>query len=367
MEKCYRILAINPGSTSTKIAIYQNEQCEMEDVIRHSTQELLPFRRPDRDVICQKAMRRELVEKSLEKHNIPMTSLNAVVGRAGRLPPMQGGTYRITDELLKDVPHPLIHPALLGALIAKDIGDVYGIPSYFVDPTVVDELSEISRVTGVPEIRRSVIFHALNHKAVARRYAGEHGLRYQDCRLIIAHMGGGISIAAHLEGKAVDVTNASNGEGPMSPERAGMVPAIPLIEMCFSGKYSEADMRRFFTRGGGLSAYLNSSDFRLCEEQYNAGIEPGKTLFEAMAYQVSKHICSMSAILKGKIDSIILTGGLAYSKRFTEMISEYVRFLAPVTIYPGEDEMLSLAQGALRVLTGEEQEISYVSKGAIKE
>lgn len=367
MEKEYCVLAINPGSTSTKIAVFVNEVCETEVVIRHSKEDLLPYQRPDRDVMGQKEMRRRLVEQALAEKQIPLERLDAVVGRAGRLPPMPGGTYQVTEDLLQDVPHPLVHPALLGALIAKDLGDALGIPSFFVDPTVVDELSDIARITGIPEISRGVIFHALNHKAVARRYAAEHGTRYEDTNLIIAHMGGGISIAAHKNGLAVDVTNASNGEGPMSPERAGMVPGIPLVDLCFSGNYTHQEMRRFFTQRGGLNAYLGHSDFRKCSEGWAEGKQPEKNLFEAMAYQVSKHICSMAAILDGKVDAVILTGGLAYSKDFIKLIEQRVRFLGDVVVYPGEDELLSLAQGALRVLRGEEEARRYVCRGAIEE
>lgn len=367
MKKEYRILAINPGSTSTKIAVYQNETCELEEVIRHSKEDLLPCQREDHDVIGQKAMRRQLVEDALKKHRISLESLDAVVGRAGRLPSMPGGTYRVTEELLKDIPRPLVHPALLGALIAKDLGDAVGIPGFFVDPTVVDEITDAARVTGIPEISRSVIFHALNHKAIARVYAADHGTTYADSDLIIAHMGGGISVAAHHHGRAVDVTNASNGEGPMSPERAGMIPGIPLVDLCFSGKYTKEEMHRFFTQKGGLNAYLGHSDFRKCEAGYLEGREPEKKVYEAMAYQVSKHICSMAAILKGHVDAVILTGGLAYSETFTGLIREQVSFLGEVCVYPGEDELLSLAQGALRVLRGEEEAILYISKGAIAE
>lgn len=367
MSREFRVLAINPGSTSTKIAVYKNETCEIEEVIRHSKEDLLPYQRPDRDVIGQKEMRRRLVEDTLRKHNISLDSLDAVVGRAGRLPAMPGGTYQVTDDLLKDVPHPLVHPALLGALIAKDMGDALLIPGFFVDPTVVDEISDTARVTGIPEISRSVIFHALNHKAIARVYAAEHGTTYTDSDLIIAHMGGGISIAAHHGGRAVDVTNASNGEGPMSPERAGMMPGIPLVDMCFSGKYTKDEMHRFFTQKGGLNAYLGHSDFRKCEAGYLEGKEPEKKVYEAMVYQVSKHICSMAAALNGHVDAVILTGGLAYSETFTGLIKEKVSFLGKVCVYPGEDELLSLTQGALRVLRGEEEAILYTSKGAIEE
>lgn len=367
MEKQYRILAINPGSTSTKIAVFTDETCETEVVIRHSKEDLLPYQRPDRDVMGQKEMRRKLVEQALAEKQIPLESLDAVVGRAGRLPPMPGGTYLVTDDLLADVPHPLVHPALLGALIAKDIGDAMGIPSFFVDPTVVDELSDLARITGIPEISRGVIFHALNHKAVARRYAAAQGKTYAECNLIIAHMGGGISIAAHRDGLAVDVTNPSTGEGPMSPERAGMVPGIPLVDLCFSGKYTRDEMRRFFTQRGGLNAYLGHSDFRKCSEGWAQGHEPEKQLFEAMAYQISKHICSMAAALEGRVDAVILTGGLAYSRDFVELVTERVRFLGDVVVYPGEDELLSLVQGALRVLRGEEDARRYTRRGAIEE
>lgn len=366
MDRKYRILSINPGSTSTKIAVFDNEECVVIETIRHSVEDLAPYQREDRSVIDQKDMRRELVEKVLEEKGISLDSLDAVVGRAGRLPAMKGGTYRVTDDIYKDVPQPLIHAALLGTLIAKDIGDAAGIPSFFVDPTVVDELMDVARITGIPEIRRQVIFHALNQKAVARRYAKSKGTTYKDSRLIIAHMGGGISIAAHVNGLAVDVTTASTGEGPMSPERAGCIPGIPLVDLCFSGKYSHDDMRRFFTQKGGLNAHLGHTDFRRCEADYMEGKEPGRTVFAAMSYQVSKYICSMAAALEGQIDAVIITGGMAYSKEFVKQITERVQFLAPVVVYPGEDEMLSLTEGALRVLRGEEEAIEYVSKGAIE-
>ncbi len=367
MKDIFRILAINPGSTSTKIAVFENETCLVEAVIRHSREDLLPYQSADGSVMGQKDMRRRLVEQMLQEKDIDLNSLDAIVGRAGRLPSMPGGTYLVTEDLLKDVPQPLVHPALLGALISKDIGDSIGKPAYFVDPTVVDELTEVARMTGIPEIRRSVIFHALNQKAVARRYASEHGTRYQDCNVIVAHMGGGISIAAHCKGRAVDVTNASNGEGPLSPERAGTVPGIPLVDLCYSGKYSRKEMHAFFTKKGGLNAYLGHSDFRKCEEGYLAGKEPERSVYEAVAYQIAKHIGSMAAALAGDFEAILLTGGLAYSKTFVELIRQRVQFLGPVVVYPGEDELLSLAQGALRVLKGEEAAIAYTAMGAIEE
>lgn len=367
MKDTYRILVINPGSTSTKIGVYDNETCTAEVVARHTKEELLPYTGKDGDVWSQKDMRLALIYQLLEENQIPVSSLDAVVGRAGRLPPMRSGTYLANDELVKDVPSPLVHPALLGAVIAKEIGEKNHIPSFFVDPTVVDEITPVARVTGLPQIKRSVIFHALNQKAVARRYARSINKKYEECKLVIAHLGGGISIAAHDHGVAVDVTNASNGEGPMSPERAGKVPAIPLIELCFSGEYTQKELESFFTKRGGLNAYLGHSDFRKLEQMYVNQDEKGRLLFEAMAYGVAKEIGAMYVVLDCEADGIILTGGLAYSERFTDLIRKKIKGLGKIVIFPGEDELLALAEGALRVLRGEEEAIPYISKGAIQE
>ena len=358
----YRILALNPGSTSTKLGVFDNEKCLIEAVIRHDKAYLSSLNMPNGSVLTQKAMRKELIFKTLEEKNIVPETLDAVVGRAGRLPPMPSGTYLANDAMLKDVPDPLVHPALLGAIIAREMGKQLNIPSYFVDPTVVDEITPLARLTGIPEIKRSVIFHALNHKAVARKCAKELRRAYKDCNFIVAHLGGGISIAAHEHGKAIDVTNASNGEGPYSPERAGAMPALPLVDLCFSGKYTKAEIKTFFTKKGGLSAYTGSSDFKLLESNYSKGDAKAILLLEGMAYRIAKDIGAMYAVLSGNVDCIIITGGLAYSHRLIALITARVEKLAPVVIYPGEDELLALAQGALRALTGEEPAIVYRSK-----
>jgi len=365
-EKNYRILAINPGSTSTKIGVFDNETCIVEAVVRHTSEELAPYVAPNGSIIAQKNIRRDLVLDKLVENNIALESLNATVGRAGSLPPMTSGTYFANDELIKDIPDPLTHPALLGTVIAKEIGEEFKIPSFFVDPTVVDEMNDVARVTGIPQIQRSVIFHALNQKAVARRCAKEIGKRYQDCNFIVAHLGGGISIAAHEKGRAVDVTNAINGEGPFSPERAGAVPALPLIEMCFSGNYTKNEIGSYFSNSGGLNAYRGNSDFHLLCQDREAGDQQAGLLYEAMAYRIAKDIASMSAALSGKVDRILITGGLAYSEDFIALIAGRVSNIAPISVYPGEDELLALAQGALRALTGEEKAIPYVSKGPRK-
>ena len=367
MKDIYRILVINPGSTSTKIGVYDNETCIAEAVARHTKEELIPYTGKDGDVYGQKDMRLDLVRQMLSENEISMQSLDAVVGRAGRLPPMASGTYEANDELMKDVPVPLVHAALLGAIMAKEIGEQNKVPSFFVDPTVVDEITPVARITGIPQIKRSIIFHALNQKAVARRYAKSIGKKYEDCSLVIAHLGGGISVAAHDHGVVVDVTNASNGEGPMSPERAGKIPAIPLVEMCFSGKYTQKEIKSFFTKKGGLNAYLGHSDFRKLEQMYVDGDEMGSLLFQAMAYGIAKDIGAMYVVLDCKIDAVILTGGLVYSKRFTDMIQNKIKGLGEIMLFPGEDELLALAEGALRVLRGEEKAIPYVSKGPIQE
>lgn len=350
-NKAFRILAINPGSTSTKIGVFDGEKCIVEKVIRHSREELDTC--GGEGVYGQKDLRRKLVFETLVENGIPLDSLDAAVGRAARLPPMQSGTYTINAALMDAVPDPLPSPGLLGMIIAKELGDQLGIPSYIVDPANVDEFWELSRVTGIPDIERVSSFHTLNHKAVGRRAAAQMGKDYNDCRLIIAHMGGGMSIAAHLNGRVVDSTHGNNGEGPFTPERAGYVPGLQLVKLCFSGKYTPDELENFFVRRGGMLLLLGTTDMRDVERRVQSGDENARLIFDAMAYNVAKTIGSMYAVLSCDVDAIVLTGGLAHSERFCNRIIDRVGKMARVIVYPGEDELLSMAQGVLRVLEGQ--------------
>lgn len=357
MNNIFRILTINPGSTSTKIAVFNNEELEFEKTLRHSSEVIEKYKR----ISDQFEFRKKVIEDALNEGGIKISDLSAVVGRGGLLKPIQGGTYSIDESMIEDLKVGVLgeHASNLGGLIAKEIGDTVNIPSYIVDPVVVDELEEVARISGIPEIDRKSIFHALNQKAIARRAAKELDKEYKECNFIVAHMGGGISVGAHKKGKVIDVANALDGEGPFSPERSGGLPVGDLIKMCFSGKYTQDKIKKKIKGNGGLVGYLNTNDVRVVEEKILDGDENAKLIYEAMAYQVSKEIGSCSAVLKGKVDAILLTGGIAYSKLFTSMIEERVNFIADVKVYPGEDEMIALAQGGLRVLNKEEEAKTY--------
>ena len=283
-----------------------------------------------------------------------------IVGRGGLLKPIPGGTYAVSDELLEDlkVGKQGQHASNLGGILAREIADGIGVPSYIVDPVVVDELMPEARLSGVPELPRISIFHALNQKAVAKRYAKEAGKNYEELNLIVVHMGGGVSVGAHKNGKVIDVFNALDGDGAFSPERAGGVPVGGLIKMCFSGQYSEKEVYKKLVGNGGLNAYLNTNDMRdvmkMAETDENA-----KLVRDAFIYQVSKDIGSMACVLKGKVDRIIVTGGIAYNDMIIEKLKENAEWIAPFTVYGGEDELLALVQGGLRVLNGEEEAKVY--------
>lgn len=356
-DKTFRILAINPGSTSTKVSVYENEIPLLEDIARHS--------RADFDnlnsILDQKGIRLDFVKKSLERAGIDIYSIDAVVGRGGVVEPIDSGVYIINEHMISDLESAMAaaHASVLGGIIAYEVGKNLDIPAYVVDPIVVDELDQYAKLTGIPGIERRSIFHALNQKAVARRCAKDLGEPYENSRFIVAHMGGGITVGAHRYGRVIDVNDALSGEGAFSPERTGTVPMMPLIELCFSGAYTKQELIDLVTKKGGMTAYLGTNDLRKCEKLIKEGDEYAALVLESMAYQVSKEIGAMSAVLEGRVDAIILTGGLAYSTRFTGSIKQRVGLIAPVKVYPGEDEMRSLASGALRVLRGEEQAIEY--------
>ncbi len=350
-------LIINPGSTSTKIGVFEDETQLLDKTLRHTTEEIAQFP----SIYAQKDFRKKIILDALAEEKIDPKSFQVIVGRGGLLKPIPGGTYAVSDALLKDLitPPQGEHASNLGGILAREIGDALGVPSYIVDPVVVDELAPVARISGVPEIERVSIFHALNQKAMARRYAKENGKKYADLNLIVVHMGGGVSVGAHTGGKVVDVFNALDGDGSFSPERAGGVPSGALIRMCYESGLSEKEMRRKIVGNGGFNAYLGTNDAREVEKRVADGDEKARLVRDAFVYQMSKNIGAMAAVLNGKVDAILMTGGIAYDQKITEMITEKVSFIAPVTLYPGEDELLALAQGALRVMTGEEKAQEY--------
>lgn len=357
MSEKIRILAINPGSTSTKIALFHNEKEIFQETIRHSPEELKPYPK----IIDQYIFRKETILKILDKKEINIRKLNAVVGRGGLLKPISGGTYIVNEKMVNDLKQGLYgeHASNLGGLLAFEISRNLDIPAFIVDPVVVDEMEPIAKISGTPEIERKSIFHALNQKAMARRAAGDLGKNYEEINLVVAHLGGGISVGAHKKGKVIDVNNALDGDGPFSPERSGGLPFGALMKMCYNGKYSYDELRRKLIGRGGLVAYLGTNDGREVKKRIDAGDEQAKLIYKAMAYQVGKEIGSQCAVLKGDIDAIVLTGGLAYDNMFIDWIKEMVSFMAPVMVYPGEDELLALAHGALRVIIGGEKAKTY--------
>ena len=350
-------LIINPGSTSTKIGVFEDETLLFEETLRHSTEEIAKYA----SIVDQKDFRKDIIVNLLKEKNFDIKSLNVIVGRGGMLKPIPGGTYAVSDALLADLKVGVQgqHASNLGGILAKEIGDSIGVPSYIVDPVVVDELMPISRYSGVPELPRVSIFHALNQKAVAKRYAKEIGKAYDSLNLIVVHMGGGVSVGPHKNGKVIDIFNALDGDGAFSPERAGGVPSGALIKMCFSGKYSEKEVYKKICGNGGFNAYLGTNDMRDVEKMVNDGDAKAKETRDAFVLQVSKNIGAMAAVLNGKVDQIIVTGGIAYDKEVVAGLKERCEWIAPFTVYPGEDELLALAQGGLRVMNGEEKALEY--------
>lgn len=356
----FRILVINPGSTSTKAAVYDNENLFWEHKLDHSSSELAEFS----SIICQKDYRKRLVLEALKNSKIELNTISAIAARGGLLGPLPSGTYVVNKVMVDYLKKALggEHASNLGAVIGYDLSNELGIPSYIVDPVCVDELEDIARVSGMAEIERTSIFHALNHKAIARRVANDHNSEYNKLNMIIAHLGGGISVACHYKGRVIDVNNALDGDGPMSPERSGSVPIGPLIKMCYSGKYSYKEVKVKNCGKGGIVSYLGTNDVREVLKRIEDGDNHSKLILDAMIYQIAKEIGACSTVFKGKVDYIVLTGGLAHSKYLVDKIKERVEFIAPLLVYPGENEMLSLTQGVLRVLKNEEIAKDYTTK-----
>lgn len=348
-----KILVINPGSTSTKIAIFEDTKELMTKNIKHSVEDLAGFNR----IFEQYDLREKVILDEVKNAGHDIKSFGAIVGRGGLLKPIRGGVYKVNQRMIDDLKEAKMgeHASNLGAPIALAVAKAAGnnVNAYIVDPVVVDEMEGIARFSGLPEISRLSIFHALNQKAVARRYAREKGKKYEDFNFIIAHLGGGVSVGAHKKGRVIDVNNALNGEGPFSPERSGGLPAGQLVKMCFSGKYTSDEINKKLKGNGGLVAYLGTNSAYEVEKRVLAGEHEAEIVYKAMAYQVSKEIGALSAVLEGKVDAIILTGGVAYDKLFVSWVKEKVSFIAEVVAYPGEDEMQALADGCFYGLKGE--------------
>jgi len=349
-----KLFIINPGSTSTKVALFDNNKEIWSETQRYDTDVISKFE----SIGSQEEFRFTEISKILKEKGVSPQEFDAVVGRGGLLRPIKGGTYEINKKMIEELLSSQngSHASNLGAPLAARFAEAGGgkARSFIVDPVVVDELVDEARISGLPEINRRSIFHALNQKAVARRAAAEMGKTIQDCNFIVAHMGGGVSVGAHEKGRVIDVSNGLDGEGPMSPERSGALPAGKLVSMCFSGKYTKRDIEKMIVGNGGLVAHLGTNDLREVEKRIENGDSHTALIFNALCFQIAKEIGSCAAVLKGKVDKILLTGGLAYSKKLCEIITHRVSFIAPIEIFPGEGEMEALAEGALMVLEGRE-------------
>jgi len=352
----FKILSVNPGSTSTKFAVYEDEKLVCLHTIRHSADDLKPFQ----SLLEQHEFRKNLMVDYLVKDGIDLSELSAVVGRGGLVRPLESGVYKVNDRYIDDLRtvYSAEHASNLGGVIAREIAET--IPAclaLIADPVVVDEYQDVARISGLPQIPRRSMFHALNHKAIARKYAAANGTTYEKLNLVVAHMGGGISVAAHRLGKVVDSNQGLDGYGPFSPERAGTLDAGQLVDMCFEGKYSQEEIRKLLVGNGGLMAHLGINDTKIILQLVENGDEKARLVLEALAYNVAKEIGAMLAVLHGEADSVVLTGGIAYSKFVVDYIKKMISPMIKVTVYPGEDEMEALAMSGLRVLRGEEAKV----------
>lgn len=353
------ILAINPGSTSTKIAVHDGDRPVFEKTLRHDPAELEPYP----NIIDQYEFRQKLVLEAMQEHEVDPRSLVAVVGRGGLVKPVPGGTFRINEAMKKDLRDPSLwgrtHASALGAFIADAIAREFGIPGFIVDPVVVDEFDDLARISGIPEIERKSLLHALNIRYIARLMAAELGKKLDEVNLIGVHMGGGISVAAIKKGRVADVNNALLGMGPFSPQRAGALPIGDLLELAYSGNYTHPQLVKYLTKAAGLMAYLGTDSGIEVNERIQAGDAKAKLITDAMCYQVAKEAGACATVLKGKVDAIFLSGGLVYNDYIVQQIRSRVEFIAPIKLYPGEREMEALCQGGLRVLNGLEEAQDY--------
>jgi butyrate kinase len=354
----FNILVINPGAGSTRVAVFTDEKAILEENIRHSPEELLKFPR----IIDQHEFRKEKILHLLESKKMNLKSLHAVVGRGGPFKPLTSGTYVVNKRLVQDIRsgnYQSEHPSLLGALLAKEIADVLKITAYFVDPVSVDEFWELSRFSGLKEIKRKALSHALNVRMVAKKTAVALKKPYGECSFIIVHLGTGITVAAHLRGKQVDSSNA-NEDGPFSPQRTGALPTIPLVKLCSRSGSKYDDLKKKLNREGGLLSYLGTDDIREIEKRIAQGDKDAEAVYDAMVYQIAKEVGAYAVVLKGEIDAVIITGGIAHSEKFVSQLKGWISFLcSEFYIYPGEGEMEALALGVLRVLRKEESAKDY--------
>ncbi|WP_349770854.1 butyrate kinase [Mesotoga prima] len=354
------VLVINPGSTSTKLALFRDSEMIGEHTIRHSPDELSKFP----SLYEQREFRKALIVRFLESVKHPLSEIDAIIGRGGMLRPLEGGTYVVNEEMIEDLRLAKYgeHASNLGAILANELSleSGKGIPAYIADPVVVDEMEPVAKFSGHPDYTRRSIFHALNQKAVAREVASRYGKKYEEMNFIVVHMGGGISIGAHRRGRVVDVNNALNGDGPFSPERAGTLPLTGLIKLCFSNEYTKDEIRKLIKGKGGLMAYTGTSDCQKVQQAILDGDRESELAYKAMAYQIVKWVGRMAAALSGEVDAIIITGGIAYDSRFmVPWLTEKLSFIAPINVVPGGNEELSLAVACLRVLEGSEKAKQY--------
>ena len=353
-----RILAINPGSTSTKVAVYLNNEPIFLKNIKHTPEDLAPFHR----ISEQFHFRKDIILQQLHDADISLEQVHAVMGRGGLLKPIPSGVYEVNEAMIHDLENSPLgeHASNLGGLIAHDIAiELPDAKAYIADPIVVDEMDDIARISGHPLFERISIFHALNHKAIAREYAKANQKHYEDLNLIVVHLGGGITVGAHKKGRVVDVNQGLDGEGPFTPERSGTLPIGSLTRLCFSGKYTEKEVLKMVTGEGGLIAHLGTNNAIEVEKMVEAGNAKAKLIYDAMAYQVAKYIGEMYVVLKCEVDAILITGGIAYDKNFVSFIQEHVHKIAPVHVFPGEDEMRALAMNGLLLIKGELQAKIY--------
>jgi butyrate kinase len=347
------VLVINPGSTSTKFGVYTQEGAELVRTIRHSKEELAVF--DGQPILAQLDFRAELIAQALAVSGYAAAKFAAVVGRGGMLPPIKCGTYLVDDLMVEDLRQARYgdHASNLGALLALHFAQLPGVNAYIVDPTTVDEWEPCARLSGSPLIERRMVGHALNAKAIARRYAREQGRAYESMRLIVAHLGSGITVSAHQNGEMID--SNSIDDGPFGVDRCGGLPSRALVKLCFSGKYTEAQLDRHVFGDGGLFAYLGTRDLVEVERRIDAGDSKARLVFDAMIHQIGKTAGEMVAVLRGKVDAVLVTGGMAHSEKVLNQLRGYVEWIAPIQVYPGEDELQALAEGVFRVLSGEEQ------------
>ncbi|MGB9832046.1 MAG: butyrate kinase [Caldisericum exile] len=352
-----KILVINPGSTSTKIAVYDMDKELFSKSIEHSKEELAPFKK----ISDQLEFRKETILKALKEAGFDLSEFACISARGGNIHPVPSGTYIVNEKMVQDMLSLKYgaHPSNLGAPIAYELARQYNIPAFIVDPVVVDEMEMVNKITGLKGILRQAKDHPLNQKAVSREVAKSLGKKYEECNFVVAHLGGGISVAAHRKGRIIDVNNALNGDGPFSPERAGDLPNVSVVEMCFSGNYTKEEILKMLAGNGGFVSHLGTNSLKEVLSRIEQGDEYAKLVYDAMVLQISKWIGIMAVVLKGEVDGIILTGGMAKSEKLVNDIKEYVKFIAPVYTVAGEFEMKALMEGALRVLRGEEEAKTY--------